>query len=256
MNTIKVDYQKRHAVVYLDNGKVNAINTALAQEIKEIFLELDKNDKVEGVILAGRPHGFSAGLDVAHLAVINQEEGKEFWEQYLGMLQALVRFRKPFVCAITGYAPAGATIITLCADYRVMGKGKKHVVGMHEFRMSMQIPEMMCDVYTYYLGEKVAWEAVQQCKLYNSDQALAAGLVNESVEVEEVMERAEKQLKFLMNLHPPVFQKSKRYFRKGLLALVDKNIDAMTTEISNDWQDPFVQANTKAFLASLQRKKK
>ena len=37
-------------------------------------------------------------------------------------LKAMVHYSKPFVCAITGFAPAGGTILTLCADYRIMAK--------------------------------------------------------------------------------------------------------------------------------------
>ena len=127
----------------------------------------------------------------------------------------MVRFSKPFVCAITGFAPAGGTIYALCADYRVMARGEKHVMGMHEFKMSMQIPEMLCDIYTYVLGEEQAWKFIQNARLFNSDEALKIGLVHQSEEVEAVEPEAEKQLLKLMRVYAPVYKKSKGYFRKG-----------------------------------------
>ena len=195
MNIIsKNDY----AIVEINNGKVNAINESLSRDLMEAFSQLGQDDEVKGVILAGRPNCFSAGLDIVSLAQADREGGKDFWRAYLGAVQSMIRFPKPLVCAITGYAPAGATILTLCADYRVMAKGDKHKIGMHEFRMSMLIPEMMSDVYAYHLGEKQAWKAVQQARLFSSDEALEIGLVDESVEVEEVLGRAEKHLKKVM----------------------------------------------------------
>jgi 3,2-trans-enoyl-CoA isomerase len=52
----------------LDGGKVNEINSQMSQELKHVFLALDKDESVRGVILSGRPHGFSAGLDIVNIA--------------------------------------------------------------------------------------------------------------------------------------------------------------------------------------------
>jgi 3,2-trans-enoyl-CoA isomerase len=239
--------------VILNNGKVNAIDNQLAMDLCEVFEDLEKDDKVKGVILTGRPNCFSAGLDV-----VNMTRGREnstiFWNCYLKALQRLVRFPKPFVCAITGYAPAGATILTLCADYRVMGRGAKHVMGMHELKMGMQIPEKLLDIYAYYLGEPKAWEAIQNQKLYTSDEALKMGLVHESAEVEEVMFIAENQIKKLINIYSPVFQKTKRYSRKKLLEIVDRDIDKMTEEILKDWEDPNFKEILNSFINQLKSK--
>jgi len=193
--TLLIEIKDDYAIVQLNNGKVNAIDTQILLDLREIFEALAKDKNIKGAILSGRPHAFSGGLDVMTLATLDEEGMVHFWESYMYALQALVKFPKPLVCAITGYAPAGATILTLCTDYRVMGKGPKHVIGMHEFKMNMQIPEMLCDVYAYHLGEVKAWKAVQQARLFNSDEALAEGLVDESVEVEEVVGRAEIHLK-------------------------------------------------------------
>ena len=253
MDTLKIEYRDGFAVVEIANGKVNAINTPLARDLMNAFLDLEKNEKVRGVILCGRPHCFSAGLDVLALATSGVEGAKVFWENYLGALQAMVRFSKPFVCAITGYAPAGGTTLTLCADYRIMGKGQKHVLGMNEFNMSLLIPELMCDIFSYQIGEKNAWAAVQNATMFNSDQALAIGLINESVEVEEVMERAEKKLKQLMKVYLPVYQQSKLFLRKKLLQLVDRDMDEMIDKILENVKDPATQKMINMFLASLKK---
>ena len=253
MDTLKIGRKNNFAIIEIDNGKVNAINENLAKDLGAAFDMLDKDEEVKGVILSGRPHCFSAGLDIMSLAQGGREGSKQFWRAYLVALQSMVRFSKPFVCAITGYAPAGATIFTLCADYRVMGKGEKHKIGMHEFKMSMLIPELMCDIYAYHLGEKLAWKMVQQGQLFNSDEALALGLVDESVEVDIVLERAEKHLKKLVGIHPPIFKKSKAYFRKDLLKLIDRPIEPMVEVIDQNSEDPFVKESLKMFLMSLKK---
>lgn len=254
--TLNIELKENYAIVVLNNGKVNAINTPLLKDLQKTFADLEKDTTVNGVILAGRPHVFSGGLDVMSLATMNAEQMVDFWETYMYVMQNLVAFSKPLVCAMTGYAPAGATILTLCTDYRIMGKGAKHVVGMHEFKMSMQIPEMLCDVYAYHLGELKAWKAVQQARLFNSDEALAEGLVDESVEVEEVMGRAEKHLTKLMKVHPKVYAQSKKYMRRQLHKIVlDRDVKAIAKETVAFNQDPQLQAYVIEFMMSLRKKK-
>ena len=253
MDTLILHRKDNYVIIEMNNGKVNAINAALSRDLKEAFQSLEQDDSVAGVILAGRPHGFSAGIDMMSLATGGPEGVREFWWEYHSALQAMIKFSKPFVCAITGYAPAGGTILALCADYRVMGKGTKHVIGMHELKLSMVIPDMMGAIYAYHMGEKRAWKYVQESRLFHSDDALEVGLVDESVEVEEVLGRAEKHLHKLMATHLSVFKASKAYFRKGLLDIANQPLEPMVDIVAKGWEDPFVQATIKKFLASLKK---
>ena len=256
MTTLKIEKKKEYAIIQIDNGKVNAINTQLLIDLKEAFLNLDKDDGVKGVILTGRPHCFSAGIDIVAVAQSTLDGMKVFWTEFIKALQAMVRFSKPYVCAITGYAPAGGTILACTADYRIMGKGEKHKIGMHEFKMSLQIPELLCDIYAYTIGEKRAWEAVQKIELFSSEEAVAIGLVNESVEVEEVLPRAEAYLKKQLYVYDKVHKLSKQYLRKGLLKAVDVDIPSRVATIVKDYNDPRALMMMEMFVASLKKKTK
>ena len=249
--TLRLDIQDRCATVTLDNGKVNAINTALARDLHAVFLELDGNDTVDGVVLAGRPHCFSAGLDVRMLATSNADGLREFFHTYLSALQAMVRFEKPLVAAVTGFAPAGGTILALTADYRVMATGEKHTMGMNEFNMSLQIPKMMADIYAYYLGEATAWADIQAARMYDSQAAVTHGLVNESAAPEEVLPRSLAYCHQLMQVHPPVYRRTKRYLRRGLLKAVDYDLTEMVDVIAEDFTDPVFKRMMELFVSTL-----
>jgi enoyl-CoA hydratase/carnithine racemase len=254
MNTLNITYKDNYAIVQLDNGKVNAINTELAKELGEAFRDLEANETVKGVILTGRPHAFSAGLDIMSMAGGGLKTAKAFWEYYLDTLQVMIRFPKPLVCAITGYAPAGGTILACCADYRIMGIGKKHVIGMHEFKMSLPIPELLSRIYAYTIGERTAWEAVLNAKLYHAAEAKEIGLVDEVAEVEAVLELAEKRLQKYMKVYLPVFSKTKRYLRRELLETIDMKVEDMLGEILEDFTDPKFLTFVGAFMMSLKKK--
>jgi len=253
-DTLKIHNKGNYVVMEIDSGKVNAIGTALSQDLFAAFTDLAKNDEVMGIILTGRPHCFSAGLDVNDLAAGGIDGARTFWHAYLNAVMAMIKYPKPLIAAITGYSPAGATTLICCCDYRIMGKGDKHVVGMHEFKMSLFIPELMCDIYAYQIGERRAWKAVQCAELFNSDEALAIGLVDESVEVEAVMERAEKRMKKCLSVLPKVYADSKRYLRKGLLKLTEQPFEEMMKPIEENFNSPETKMMVEMFLASLKKK--
>lgn len=253
MNTLNIEHKNGYTVIQIDNGKVNAINTELARDLRDVFLELAEKDEVGGIALIGKPHCFSAGLDIMMMATSGLDDIVEYWKTYMEALQAMVRYPKPFICGITGFAPAAATSVALCADYRIMGQGPKHVIGLNEFKMSLVIPEMMGDIYAYHLGEKAAWEAVQSAQLFTADEARVVGLVNEAVAVEEVVLKTEERMTQILRVLPNTYAKSKQLMRKSLLQLVDRDIDAMLHQIRAQFEDPTTKQMFDLFLAKLKK---
>jgi len=124
---------------------------------------------------------------------------------------------------------------------------------MHEFKMSMKVPEILCDIYAYHLGEKQAWEAVLQMKLYTSDEALAVGLINESVDIENVLERSVGHLKQMLKIHTPVFRETKYSLRKNLLNLVDRDFTKLIENDVKNLSDPFTQKVIQNFMNNLKK---
>lgn len=242
------------AIVQLNNGKVNAISHQLAKELKECFLTLSQNETVDGVILTGHTGAFSAGLDVVEQAQMNEDETQAFWVDYYGALQAMVRYPKPFVCAITGFAPAGGTILTLCADYRIMAQEPKHVIGMHEFKLSMIVPELMMDLWCYTLGEQKAFQALQNAKLFSAQEALEENIVQAIAPADQVLALAKKHLEKCLLVYGPVYIESKRLARKKLLALVDRDLDQMASEFVATGKDPELKKRVQAFATQLKQK--
>ena len=242
------------AIVQLNNGKVNAISHQLVKELKESFLSLTENSSVNGVILTGHTGAFSAGLDVVEQAQMNEKETHAFWVDYYGALQAMVRYPKPFVCAITGFAPAGGTILTLCADYRIMAEEPKHFIGMHEFKLSMIVPELMMDLWCYTLGEQKAFQALQNAKLFTAQEALEENIVQAIAPADQVLSLAKKHLAKCLEVYGPVYIESKRLARKQILALVDRDLDQMASEFIATGKDPELKRRVQAFAAQLKQK--
>jgi len=253
MKSLTITRDGEIAIVALDHGKVNAIDLDMAQDLREVFPMLDSDDSVKGVILTGQENGFSAGLDVVSLVQGGLEYQLNFWREYLAALQGMIRFSKPLIGAISGYAPAAGTILVCCCDYRIMARGPKNVIGMHEFKLSLPIPAMMSRIYAYAIGDRLAWEAVQSSRLFSADEAQKIGLTNEACEGAEVMPKAQAYLKNLLQTHVKAIQRTKSYFRKDLVVLLDLDIEEMVTEIAEDWQQPYLVQTMQMFAASLKK---
>lgn len=170
------------------------------------------------------------------------------------MLQVMVRYPKPFVCAISGFAPAGATPLTLCADYRIMSNDSKCVIGLHEFKLSMQIPELMIDLWSYALGEAKAFQLIQTATLLNANAALEASLIQEIGSPETVLDLAKKHMNKCLQVEPSVYIESKRLARKQLLQLVDRDMVKMASDFVAFTNTPALKARVTAFAEKLKQK--
>ena len=246
--------ENKVAIVQLNNGKVNAISHALIKELKENFIALEKNNEVNGIILTGHTGAFSAGLDVLEQAEMDEASAEAFWVDYFDALKAMVHYPKPFVCAITGFAPAGGTILTLCADYRIMAQEPKHRIGMHEFKLSMQVPELMLDIWCYTLGEQRAFQALQNATLFSAEEALALNIVQEIAPEHEVLEHAKAHMEKCLKVYAPVYIESKRLARKQLLALVDRNNEQLAKTFVAFGKDPELKKRIQLFAQQLKSK--
>ncbi len=253
--TIIIHNREGYAIIQLNNGKVNVLNKAITDEVSAALSEMKMDDSIKGIIISGRPHCFCAGLDVVALATGGDEYVRDFWRSNFQMMLDLIHFPKPVVCAITGFAPAAGTILALCSDYRIMGKGDKHVLGMNEFKMSLSIPELYCDIYAYALGEDRAFALMQQAALYNSDIALDLGLIHESIEVDHVLNRAEEYMAQILQVDTDAFIETRNLTKKGLVKHTAADMPRWMEAIEKSMLSPKTKQKFDFFMASLKAKK-
>lgn len=254
--SIIVHEKKGYAVIEIDHGKVNAIDLVLLKELNAAFDQLSKNSATNGIILSGRENCFSAGLDIYAMATNDGDYAREFWVNFFGLMKSMVQYPKPLVSAITGYAPAGATMLAILSDYKIMARGPKHVVGLHEFNMGMQIPKLWCHVFAYFIGEAKAWEAVQTAKLFHADEAEEIGLINKAAEPEEVLTLAEKYIKSQINVVPRVYADTKNYFRKELIEIMNFDLEGLVNLQMEQTDTPETKMMIEFFLQGLRAQKK
>ncbi|WP_299181033.1 enoyl-CoA hydratase/isomerase family protein [uncultured Aquimarina sp.] len=254
MQTIKVERKDNYAIVQLNRGKVNAINHQMTKEIRQVFDDLEIDSSVKGVIITGTPHFFTAGLDVIELYGYDKPKMNEFFNDFGGMYIQLAKFTKPFVCAITGYSPAGGCVIAITADHRIMAAGEKYTIGLNEVAVNIQISNNLIRGYSYWLGEGKANECILGGKLLNVEEALETGLINEVCDLEEVLPKAEAKMRQYLLADEDIFKNTKYKLRKDWLEGMEENPKIDLEQAISLWWKPEIRAKMKAFVESLQKK--
>ncbi len=256
MKTLKIIKKQGYTIVQMNRGKVNAINVEMVQELRDIFQALEEDAEVKGVILTGQPHYFSAGLDLIELFQYDKDQIRDFFVSFGALYLELVQFKKPFVSAITGHSPAGGCVLAVASDNRYMAEGDNYVIGLNEVAVNIQISQNLTEVYAFWMGDGLASRYILEGKLLTGKEAVTAGLVDELVPLEHVLERAEKQMRMYMKADQEILINTKSKLRKHLWDKLDLKAENSLKEASELWWKPEIRAKMKAYVESFSSKKK
>jgi 3,2-trans-enoyl-CoA isomerase len=256
MSNLILTKKEGYTIVQMNRGKVNAINHEMVSELKETFQLLADDSQVKGVILTGQPHYFSAGLDLIELFQYDIDQIRDFFSAFGALYLQLVQFKKPFISAITGHSPAGGTVLAVTSDNRFMADGEKYVIGLNEVAVNIQISQNLTEVYAFWMGDGLSSRYILQGKLLTGKEAVSAGLVDELVPLENVLERSEKQMKLYLQADQEILINTKQKLRKHLLDKLDLKAENSLEEASELWWKPEIRAKMKGYVESFSSKKK
>ncbi|MEJ5994908.1 enoyl-CoA hydratase/isomerase family protein [Pedobacter sp. Du54] len=253
MNTIAVTIKDRLAIITLNRGKSNALNREMVTELTDILHNIENDQNIGGAIITGKENFFSAGLDLIELYNYNEEEAESFWHLFLNFVAKITAFKKPLVCAINGHSPAGGCVIALACDVRIMAEGK-FIIGLNEVPVGIIVPNSIFNLYSYWLGNANASRSLLEGKLFNPEDALAIGLVDELVKQESILTAAERAARKYMAFESTTWQQSKLNIRSALIANTSADQSTDLAIMLKQWWSPSTRAILKTIIDSLQRK--
>jgi enoyl-CoA hydratase/carnithine racemase len=173
------------AVVTLNNGKVNALSSAVVAALHEIADELTANPP-GAVVVTGGERIFAAGADISEFG--GAEEAVGITARIHAALDALAAIPRFVIAAVSGYALGGGCELSLACDYRIASE--RAVFGQPEILLGTIPGGGGTQRLARQVGPSRAKEISITGRQVKADEALRIGLADEVVPAEELHERA------------------------------------------------------------------
>ncbi len=153
--------------------KLNALNTAMYQQLGDQLLAAGENPDVDAIIITGGPHCFSAGNDLRDF--LDNPPG-DLDSPVFRLMRVVMGLDKPLIAAVSGPAIGiGATLLLHCDQVLVSRTTKLRMpfapLGVcPEFGSSLLLPRL--------LGQARASSLLLGNTMLDGEQAVAWGLAN------------------------------------------------------------------------------
>jgi enoyl-CoA hydratase/carnithine racemase len=171
--------------------KHNAISYAMWHALGRLMPALAADDSCDVVVLRGTPGGpFSAGADIGEFTTLRADPaGAELYGQAVEAgEQALIRFPKPTVALIEGFAIGGGSQVALACDMRVCESGSRF--GITPAKLGIVYALGSTARLVEVVGPAWARWILLTGDLLDAATALRIGMVHEVVEPGAVEARA------------------------------------------------------------------
>jgi methylglutaconyl-CoA hydratase len=228
--TIQLTFDSAVATLTLNRpDKRNAISYEL---IGDLIRALDavKDSSARVLILTGAGKAFSSGLDLDNLKALigrTPEQSLEDSRTMVSLFRTLYEFPKPTIAAVNGAAIAGGTGLALLCDFTLAVPEAKF--GYTEVRIGF-VPAIVSTFLLRQVGEKIARDLLLTGRIFDAEEALRIGLLNEIVPPERLMDRARALAAQLMESSPLSLAYTKRLLTDHASAELDAQIEAAIRE--------------------------
>jgi enoyl-CoA hydratase/carnithine racemase len=200
-------------ILVLRNPKVNALSTALLDQLEQRIAGIEANPSVRSVVLTGDGQYFSAGADLKEMATVGIEDAPKIVRRGQALFERLSALRPPVVAAINGLALGGGLELALACDLRVAGESAK--LGAPEANYGLLPAYGGTQRLARLLGPSKAMELVFTGTMIAAAEAGRIGLVNKVVPAGQELRAARDLAHTIAQKAPRAIAGAKRAIRLG-----------------------------------------
>ena len=212
-------------IVLNDEDNYNPLNQEMAKELLDILEQLRNNEVVRCLMITGAGKAFSAGGDIkAFKESIEMGKPGEVMDDLLKNLYKIAlilrQYPKPIVAAVNGWAVGAGMNLALSCDLIVASSKAKF---RQSFSKLALIPGF---AGTILLSRQLTWQQATEMaffgETYTAEDMFKLGLVNEVVDPERLLERANEMASKLASGPTLTYARTKKLFFDALSgSLVD-----------------------------------
>ena len=188
--TILTEQRDRVGIITLNRpAALNALNSQLVGEVGQALDLFQADEGIGAVVLTGSDKAFAAGADIKEMA------GKSYMDAYLEDFitmgwESILRFRKPIVAAVSGFALGGGCEIAMMCDFIIASETAKF--GQPEITLGITPGAGGTQRLTRAVGKAKAMDLCLTGRLMDAQEAERSGLVARIVAPEQLLDEAVK----------------------------------------------------------------
>jgi len=197
MNFECIIYEKKQgiATIKLNRPKVlNAMNKQLWLDIQSALEDAGNDSGIKVLVITGEGRAFSTGADLKESKTRTIEAYRDYLEELQEASRKIIRFEKPTIAAINGYALGSGYELALACDIRIAAEAAQ--IGSPEAKVTSSITGGAFRLVQDLIGPGKAKELLFTGEYIDGREAERIGLVNKAVPLEaldaEVGRMAEK----------------------------------------------------------------
>jgi enoyl-CoA hydratase len=190
-------YEKHKGVaaIRLNRPQVlNAMNKRLWLDMQDALQDAREDALVKVVVITGQGRAFSTGADLKESKTRSLDDYRDYLTALQEVSRAIIRFEKPIIAAINGYAIGSGYELALACDIRIAADDAK--IGSPEAKVTSSVTGGAFRLVQDLIGPGKARELLFTGEYIDGIEAQRIGLVNRSVPsaqlMDTVMEMADK----------------------------------------------------------------
>jgi len=190
--TLLVERSGNMATVTLNRPEIlNAMNTQVMLELKELLAQLRGEQETRFVIFTGAGKAFSCGVEFTKKAMDERYAGPELPNERLWQLfghdfmHTMENLEQVTIAAVNGAAVGAGLCLAMNCDFRIASENA--VFGIPEANLGIFFTWGATPRLTALIGPAKTKEMIMTCDNIDSREALAMGLVNKVVPAEQLM---------------------------------------------------------------------
>ncbi len=181
--------EKRFAIIKLNRPKVlNAMNKQLWLDFQDALEDVKNDPEIKVLISTGEGRAFSTGADLKESKDRSIEDYRDYLVELQETSRKIIRFEKPIIAAINGYALGSGYELALACDIRIASEEAK--IGSPEARVTSSVTGGAMRLLQDLVGPGKARELLFTAEYIDGKEAERIGLVNKAVPLDQLMNEA------------------------------------------------------------------